>query len=110
MNIYFFQGIFKKISPLLTNNFKIINAHPSLLPKYGGVGMYGIHVHQAVIENKEKISGVTIHKVNENYDEGKILLQKSLELTPNETPASLEAKVKELEKKAIVEAFSTFLP
>lgn len=106
----FLSGYMKKISPLLTNNFKIINAHPSLLPKYGGAGMYGIHVHQAVIENKEKTSGVTIHEVNENYDEGKILLQKSLELTPNETPASLEAKVKELEKKAIVEAFSTFLP
>lgn len=105
----FLSGYMKKISPILTDNFKIINAHPSLLPKYGGAGMYGIHVHNAVIKNKEKTSGVTIHEVNENYDEGKIILQKSLNVVDSDTPDSLESKIKKLEKKAIIEAFKDLL-
>lgn len=105
----FLSGYMKKLSPLLTQNFKIINSHPSLLPKYGGAGMYGKFVHEAVIENKEQISGVTIHEVNENYDEGKIILQKSLKLTPDDTATSLETKIKALEKKAIVEGFEFLL-
>ncbi len=105
----FLSGYMKKISLSLTNNFKILNSHPALLPKYGGEGMYGRFVHEAVIKNKEKISGSTIHMVNENYDEGEIILQKSLTLQENETVDSLETKIKELEKKAIVEAFIKLL-
>lgn len=105
----FLSGYMKKISPSLTNNFKIINSHPALLPKYGGAGMYGRFIHEAVIKNKEKISGVTIHEVNENYDEGKIILQKSVSLSPDETVDSLESKVKALEQEAIVEAFSNLI-
>lgn len=105
----FLSGYMKKISSKLTNTFKIINSHPALLPKYGGVGMYGRFVHEAVIQNNEKISGVTIHEVNENYDEGKVLLQKELILLENETVNSLETKIKALEQKAIVEAFVTLL-
>ena len=101
----FLSGYMKKISSKITNNFKIINSHPSLLPKYGGPGMYGTRVHEAVIANGEKKSGVTIHEVNENYDEGKILLQKELLLEAGETVYSLEQKIKALEKIAIVEAF-----
>lgn len=100
----FLSGYMKKISPKLTNNFFIINSHPSLLPKYGGSGMYGRRVHQAVIQNKEEHSGVTIHQVNEAYDEGKIVLQKELKLAPNESVDSLESRIKELEKVAIIEA------
>jgi len=99
----------KKISPFLANNFKIINSHPALLPKYGGAGMYGRFVHEAVIKNKEKISGVTIHEVNENYDEGKIILQKTLSLQSDESVNSLESKIKNLEQEAIVEAFRKLL-
>ena len=106
----FLSGYMKKITPLLTENFKIINAHPSLLPHYGGAGMYGRFVHEAVIANKESISGVTIHEVNENYDEGEIILQKSLEVLPTDTPETLESRIKELEKKAIIEAFAKLLP
>lgn len=102
----FLSGYMKKISSSLANSFKIINCHPALLPKYGGAGMYGKFVHEAVIKNKEKISGVTIHEVNENYDEGKIILQKSIDLDENETVESLERKIKQLEQKVIVEAFS----
>ena len=65
--------------------------------------MYGRFVHEAVIKNREKKSGVTIHEVNENYDEGRIILQKSLEVLPEDDAQSLEKRIKDLEKKAIVE-------
>jgi len=105
----FLSGYMKKISPFITKDFKLLNSHPALLPKYGGAGMYGRFVHEAVIKNSEKQSGVTIHEVNENYDEGKIILQKSLILDENESVDSLEKKIKELEGKAIVEAFKKIL-
>lgn len=105
----FLSGYMKKISPFLTQNFSILNSHPSLLPKYGGSGMYGRFVHEAVIKNNENKSGVTIHFVNENYDEGEVLLQKELAVKKDDTPESLENKVKALEKEAIVEAFKKLL-
>ena len=108
-DIIFLSGYMKKISPLITANFKIINSHPSLLPLYGGSGMYGIYVHEAVISNCDTRSGVTIHEVNENYDEGKIILQQSLELDTKETVHSLEKRIKDLEKTTIVEAFKKVL-
>ena len=100
----FLSGYMKKLSPLLTSNFTIINSHPSLLPKYGGAGMYGKFVHEAVIKNGERTSGVTIHEVNDVYDEGKILLQKEITLSDDETMETLERKIKSVEKIAIVEA------
>jgi phosphoribosylglycinamide formyltransferase-1 len=77
---------------------KIINIHPALLPKYGGKGMYGMHVHRAVIENKEAETGITIHYVNENYDEGNIIFQTSVSLTGEETPDDVANKIHELEQ------------
>ncbi|HIP12271.1 MAG TPA: phosphoribosylglycinamide formyltransferase [Arcobacter sp.] len=105
----FLSGYMKKVSPIITNNFKVINSHPSLLPSYGGAGMYGKYVHEAVIKNNEKISGVTIHEVNENYDEGKIIFQQSLNIIPTDTAIILEQKIKALEKVAIVEGFKLCL-
>jgi phosphoribosylglycinamide formyltransferase-1 len=105
----FLSGYMKKLSPLLTSNFNIINAHPSLLPKHGGTGMYGRFVHKAVINSKDKKSGVTIHEVNEVYDNGKILLQKEVSIAEDETLDSLEIKIKKLEKTAIVEALKLCL-
>ena len=108
----FLSGYMKKIESKLLSAFpnKIINTHPALLPSiYGGVGMYGRFVHQAIIENKEKKSGVTIHYVNEVYDEGEKILVKELLLDENETVDSLENRIKELEKEAIVEAFKKLL-
>jgi len=107
--IVFLSGYMKKISSIITNNFNVINSHPSLLPLYGGGGMYGRFVHEAVINNKEKISGVTIHKVNENYDEGEIILQKTLQIDKNETSKTLEDKIKLLEKETIVDGFKLYL-
>ena len=108
----FLSGYMKKIESSLLSTFpnKIINTHPALLPSiYGGKGMYGKFVHEAVIKNGEKKSGVTIHYVNEVYDEGEVILTKELEITPNETVDSLENRIKELESIAIVEAFGKLL-
>ncbi|MDT0676394.1 phosphoribosylglycinamide formyltransferase [Autumnicola musiva] len=76
---------------------KIINIHPALLPNYGGKGMYGDKVHQAIIENKEKESGITIHYVNEKYDEGKIVFQTTVAIEPTDTPEILAEKIHALE-------------
>lgn len=78
---------------------RIINIHPALLPKYGGKGMYGDYVHHAVIEAKEKESGITIHYVNENYDEGKTIFQAKCQVLPTDTPDSLAEKIHQLEHK-----------
>ena len=77
----------------------IINIHPALLPKYGGKGMYAMNVHKAVVENQEKETGITIHFVNENYDEGNIIFQKSFELKGEETPDDVAEKIHELEQE-----------
>ncbi|HJE02423.1 MAG TPA: phosphoribosylglycinamide formyltransferase [Aliarcobacter thereius] len=108
----FLSGYMKKIEENMLKTFpnKIINTHPAILPSiYGGAGMYGSFVHQAVVKNGEKKSGVTIHYVNENYDEGEKILIKELLLNSDETAESLETRIKELEKIAIVEAFVKLL-
>ena len=78
---------------------KIINIHPALLPKYGGKGMYGMRVHQAVALAKEKETGITIHYVSEAYDEGKIIFQKKCVLDKHDTLQSIAEKVHQLEYK-----------
>ncbi|KDN55177.1 phosphoribosylglycinamide formyltransferase [Flavobacterium seoulense] len=77
----------------------IINIHPALLPKYGGKGMYGMHVHRAIVENKEKETGITIHYVNENYDEGAIIFQKQVTVLGTDTPEVVAEKIHELEQR-----------
>ena len=88
-------GFLLKIPKDITLSFKnkIINIHPALLPLYGGKGMYGENIHKAVIKNKEKTSGLTIHYVNDKYDDGAIIFQKKISLEPNETPLSLSKKI-----------------
>ena len=76
---------------------KVVNVHPSLLPKYGGKGMYGSFVHQSVIENQETESGITIHYVNKNYDEGAIIFQAKTEVSKDDTPETLANKIHQLE-------------
>ncbi|WP_310559378.1 phosphoribosylglycinamide formyltransferase [Flavobacterium sp.] len=77
----------------------IINIHPALLPKYGGKGMYGMNVHKSVVENKEKETGISIHYVNENYDEGSIIFQKKVTVLITDTPEVVAEKIHELEQK-----------
>jgi phosphoribosylglycinamide formyltransferase-1 len=92
-------GFLWKVPEVLVRAYPkaIINIHPALLPKYGGKGMYGARVHEAVIAAGEKESGITIHWVNENYDEGNIIFQKSIFLTGTESPEDVADKIHELE-------------
>ncbi|MBR4837438.1 MAG: phosphoribosylglycinamide formyltransferase [Bacteroidales bacterium] len=78
---------------------KIINIHPALLPKYGGKGFYGHHVHEAVVAAHEKESGITIHYVNERYDSGDIIFQKKVALSATDTPDDVAAKIHVLEQE-----------
>ena len=78
---------------------KIINVHPALLPKYGGKGMYGSHVHKAVVANNEEESGITIHYVNEHYDEGNIIFQVGTAIQSSDTYEDVAAKIHQLEQK-----------
>ncbi len=82
---------------------KIINLHPALLPKFGGVGMWGHHVHEAVLASGEKESGCTVHLVNEVCDGGEILLQKKVPVLPDDTPDSLYARIAPKEHEALLE-------
>ena len=78
-------------------NGRIVNIHPALLPKFGGKGMYGRHVHEAVVAAGECETGITIHHVSERYDEGRIIFQASVGVTADDTPDSVGAKVRQLE-------------
>jgi phosphoribosylglycinamide formyltransferase-1 len=92
-------GFLWKIPEKIISAFpgKIVNIHPALLPKYGGKGMYGEHVHRAVLESRDQESGITIHYVNENYDEGAIIFQARCAIDDGETPETLAGKIHELE-------------
>ncbi|MDR2388349.1 MAG: phosphoribosylglycinamide formyltransferase [Tannerellaceae bacterium] len=92
-------GFMYKISDSLLRAFpyKIINIHPALLPKYGGKGMYGMHVHEAVVAAGEKESGITIHYINAYYDEGEIIFQTACPLSPTDTPEGVAVKIHALE-------------
>ncbi|MDC0189343.1 phosphoribosylglycinamide formyltransferase [Flavobacteriales bacterium] len=94
-------GFMLKIPQLIISKFhnKIINIHPSLLPLYGGKGMYGIHVHRAVFKSNDMSSGITIHFVNKNYDEGKIIFQAKCEIKPTYSVKDIMKKVRSLEHK-----------
>ncbi|MET6999536.1 phosphoribosylglycinamide formyltransferase [Chitinophaga defluvii] len=92
-------GFLWKVPANLVQAFpdRIINIHPALLPKYGGKGMYGHFVHEAVVNAGEKVSGITIHYVNEKYDDGAPILQERCDITPEDTPESVARKVLTLE-------------
>jgi phosphoribosylglycinamide formyltransferase-1 len=88
---------------------RIINLHPALLPKYGGKGMYGMHVHRAVIQNKETESGITVHFVDEEYDRGDVIIQAKCQVDADETPESLASKIQQLEFEFLPKAVERFL-
>lgn len=87
---------------------RIINIHPALLPKYGGRGMFGMHVHEAVIAHRERISGATVHLVDEEFDRGGIVLQKQVAIEPVDTPGSVAAKVLAIEHEIYPQALRMF--
>jgi len=95
---------------VITNHpYKIINIHPALLPSYGGKGMYGRFVHEAVLANKDEQSGCTVHYVSERYDEGHIILQRTCAVLPSDTPETLAARVLEQEHLTYTEAIFNLL-
>lgn len=104
-------GFLWKIPVRLTEYFKghIINIHPALLPKFGGKGMYGLHVHEAVISSGEKESGITIHLVDEQYDHGRTIFQAKVSVDPNDTPESLALKIHDLEHRHFPEVIEKFI-
>lgn len=111
IDLIILAGFLLKIPPAFVKAFpnRIINIHPALLPKYGGKGMYGNKVHSAVIENKEKESGITIHLVNEEYDKGEIILQQKCEVLENDTIDTLAQKIQKLEHEHFPKAIERFL-
>ncbi len=88
---------------------RIINIHPALLPRYGGKGMYGQHVHEAVIAAREAQSGITIHLINERYDEGRFLLQATCPVFPSDTPESLAQRIHTLEHRFYPSTIEQFI-
>jgi phosphoribosylglycinamide formyltransferase-1 len=103
-------GYMKKLPAELINRFRnrIVNVHPALLPAFGGKGMYGMHVHEAVIAAGVKISGATVHIVTEEYDAGPIVLQKAVEVLPDDTPQSLAARVLAVEHEIYPHVLKAF--
>lgn len=98
------------LDPVIIKRFKnrIINIHPALLPKYGGKGMYGIHVHEAVIAAHEQITGATVHFVNEVYDSGAVILQKHVKVKPGDDALTLQKRVLRTEHKLYPEVIKLF--
>ena len=99
LDLIVLAGFLWKFPENIINAFpnKVINVHPALLPKYGGKGMYGMNVHNAVVENNETESGITIHYVNENYDEGAIIFQASTAVEAHHTPEDVASNIHKLE-------------
>ena len=107
-DLIFLAGYMRKLGDSILHQYqnRVFNIHPALLPKYGGKGMYGIHVHQAVIAAGEKVSGVTIHRVNEQYDSGDIVAQAEVPVTDGDTAEILAARVLKREHEFLVEVIS----
>jgi len=109
-NFIILAGYMKIINPPILEKYKnrMLNIHPALLPSFGGKGMYGIHVHEAVIEYGVKYSGVTVHVVNNEYDAGPVVLQRVLPVLDDDTPQSLQQRILKEEHKIYTEAIQLF--
>jgi phosphoribosylglycinamide formyltransferase-1 len=111
IDIVLLAGYMRKVPDAVVKAFpdKMLNIHPALLPKFGGEGMYGLFVHTAVLEAGETKSGATVHFVNEEYDKGKILLQRTVPVLPGDTPESLAARVLACEHRLYPDALEKLL-
>jgi len=109
--LIFLAGYLKKLGPYVLETFenRVFNIHPSLLPKHGGKGMYGINVHTAVIEAGDTETGITIHCVNAKYDEGAIIAQRRVPVLPGDTPEILAARVLKEEHVFLVETLADII-
>ncbi|MDX2129829.1 MAG: phosphoribosylglycinamide formyltransferase [Chloroherpetonaceae bacterium] len=106
IDLILLAGYMKKITPELVKEFpkRILNIHPSLLPKFGGEGLYGLKVHEAVISAGEKESGATVHFVDNDYDTGEIILQEKVNVELTDTPESLAERVLKVEHRIYIQA------
>ena len=102
-------GFILKIPKEITDEFRTVNVHPALLPKYGGKGMYGMNVHKAVIDSFDVESGITIHWANENYDEGQIIEQFRCQVSSLDTPETLAIKIQNLERDYFPKTISNII-
>ncbi len=111
INFIVLAGFLWLIPSYLVRQFpdKIVNIHPALLPNFGGKGMYGMNVHQAVYEAKEAVSGITIHYVNEKYDEGNVILQAQCRISASDTPTDIAKKVLHLEHQYFATSIESIL-
>lgn len=109
-NFIVLAGYMKRLSTNLVRQFRnrTLNIHPALLPKFGGKGMYGIHVHEAVINSGEKVSGVTVHIVDEEYDHGPIVRQRTVAVDKEETPDTLAMRIHGIEHQLYPEVLQLF--
>lgn len=98
-------GFLLRVPEFLIGQYRgrIVNIHPALLPKFGGKGMYGRHVHEAVVAAGERETGITVHHVSERYDEGRVIFQAAVPVSPADTPADVERKVRDLEMRYLPE-------
>jgi phosphoribosylglycinamide formyltransferase-1 len=99
------SGYMRRIGPKTLARFpnRILNIHPAMLPRHGGPGMYGAHVHRSVLNSGDRTSGITIHVVDDEYDQGPVVAQRKVMLVPNDTPESLAARVQEQEPEFFIE-------
>ena len=111
IDIILLAGYMRKVPDAVVAAYpeKMLNIHPALLPKFGGEGMYGIHVHTAVLDAGETETGATVHFVNEEYDKGRILLQRTVPVLPDDTPETLAARVLKCEHRLYPEALEKLL-
>ena len=110
VNFIVLAGYLKKLSAEIIRRFqnRIVNIHPGLLPAFGGNGMYGLRVHQAVIASRARVSGASVHIVDEEYDHGPVILQRTVEVAENETPETLAEKILKIEHQLYPEAIRLF--
>lgn len=110
VNFIALAGYMKRIPRQIVATYRnrIVNIHPALLPKFGGKGMFGVHVHEAVLAAHETVSGATVHIVDEEYDHGQIIVQRQVPVLPGDTPDMLAARVLELEHTVYPEALLLF--
>lgn len=110
INLIILAGYMKMLSPVIIKKFRnrIINIHPALLPKFGGKGMYGIHVHEAVLKAKANVTGATVHFVNEIYDSGAIIKQREVKVLAGDDPVNLQKRVLRAEHKLYPEVIKMF--
>ena len=109
VNLIVLAGFLWLIPSNLIQNFRIINIHPALLPKYGGKGMYGMRVHETVVSNKEKESGISIHFVNDKYDDGEMIFQAKCKISPTDSAEDVANKIHKLEYKYFPEVIEQVL-